>query len=571
MSFRAKLLLACLPLALLPLLVFGLVAREEVTDRLGAQYEERVAALADVIERDLERESAAVAARLERLAEAMAADNRFRRAVLDREGADRAYLLDYAARAMPLAGLDLMRIQDEEGRVLSSGHFRHEYDALDPALPAALRRAEGGEGGGSDQREIDERGVLVALPTPTGPLLGLARARTVQLGPRTLTLVGGTAVDDRFLERLARGSGLEVELLTPADEGANERTGAEEPAAREVVVRFAGTGDETAGRFVVRASADPLVALRGEMDRWLVATLAGAAALALLLVIAVSSRLSRPLAELARTAGRVDLDRPDVRFPTRRGDEIGALARVLDRMTGRLRASAAGLREAERRATIGDIARQVNHDVRNGLIPIRNVVGHLAELARRRPAELPEVFLDRQGTLQASLEYLESLATNYARLSPRADPRPCDLNALARQVAADSAGSGDGDGRGDARVVTDLAPGLPPIHADPVALRRILQNLVVNALESLEKGDDRVVVWTRSERGSATVLFGVSDTGKGMTDGERARIFDDFYTTKREGGGLGLSIVRRLVSDLDGRIDVESEPGAGTRVTVELP
>ncbi|HEX7089103.1 MAG TPA: ATP-binding protein [Longimicrobiales bacterium] len=596
MTFRARLLLGCVALALAPLALFGLRARREVVERLEAQYRDRVAALADVIQADLARESAAVGARLDRVAEAMAADNRLRLALMDGERADRAYVLDYAGRAMQLVELDVLRIQDAEGRVLSSGHFRNEYDVVDAALPAALARA--GQ-------------VLALVRTASGPVPALVQARELRLGGRTFTLVGGTAVDEAFLDRLARGTGLGVRLDAPAMAGASSpapgpageaegddvapehraaaaaRGGAAgEPAARgvvpgeyarEVPVRFAGAGPDTVARFVVHASLAPLEALRREMERWLLAASIAAAGLALLLALFVSARLSRPLAELARRAARVDLDRAEAAFATRRRDEIGALARVLDEMVGRLRANAARLREAERRATIGEIARQVNHDIRNGLVPIRNVVSHLADLARERPAELPQVFLERQRTLDTSIEYLHALAANYARLSPRLEHRPCDVNAIARAVASDVAGAGaaagDGGVREGAVVVTDLAPGLPPVHADPVALRRILENLAVNALESLEGGAGRVLIASRVERGEdgARVVLEVADTGRGISEEERARIFEGFYTTKARGTGLGLSIVRRLASDLGGRIEVESEVGKGTRFRVELP
>lgn len=539
MSFRAKLLLAFLPLALAPLAFFGLRARGEVADRLGAVDERRVAALADVIEDDLARESAAIGTRLERLTEAMAAENRFRRAVLGDPGADRAWLLDYAGGAMRLAGLDLLRIQDEEGRVLSSGHFRNEYDVVDPALPAALRDA-------------GRRAVLVSAPTASGPLLALARARSLRVGTRELTVVGGTAVDDAFLGSLARGTGLDVRLLgiPGAAPGAEPSSG----YAREVEVPVAGS--DTPARLVVRATVGPLEAILRGMDRWLLGTLTAAAGLALLLAVVASERLSRPVTELARKAERVDLDREDVAFDTGAADEVGALSRVLDRMTARLRASAGRLREAERRATIGEIARQVNHDVRNGLVPIRNVVSHLAQLAAERPEELPAVFRERQGTLESSVEYLHGLAGNYARLSPRLSRESCDLNAIAREVA-------------DGRVRLELTPGLPPVEGDPVALRRIVENLIVNALESLEDASGGVTVATK--RADDLVVLEVKDTGRGMAAEERARIFEDFYTTKERGTGLGLSIVRRLVGDLGGRIDVDSAPGKGTRFSIELP
>jgi len=63
----------------------------------------------------------------------------------------------------------------------------------------------------------------------------------------------------------------------------------------------------------------------------------------------------------------------------------------------------------------------------------------------------------------------------------------------------------------------------------------------------------------------------VADTGRGMSESELARAFDDFYTTKADGTGLGLSVVRRLTADLNGSLRVESEPGRGTTFTIELP
>lgn len=564
MTFRSKLLVACVPLALAPLAFFGLRVRDEVVGRLEAQYRERVAALADVVQADVAREAAAVGARLDRVAEAIKADNRLRRALLDGAHTDRTYVLDYAGHAMGLVGLDVLRIQDAEGRVLSSGHFRNEYDVVDAALPAAVARA-------------GDSGALAAVRTPGGEVLALARVRELRLGPRVFTLLGGTAVDTAFLDRLARGTGLGVRLEAPAPHSVAEQTPSAAPAgsayARAVTLRFAGAGPDTVARFVVHASLEPLAALRAQMDRWLLVAAAAAAALALALASVIAARLSRPLAELARHAARVDLDDPDASFATRRRDEIGALARVLDAMMQRLRASAARLREAERRATVGEIAWQVNHDVRNGLIPIRNVVAHLAELARERPDELPRVFLERQRTLDAGIEYLHSLAANYARLSPEPVRKPCDVNAVARAVASDAAARAMGASGARAVVATDLAPSVPPVLGDPVALRRILENLVVNALESLDDDGGRVLVATRVERGEdgPRVVIEVADTGRGMDEAQRARIFEDFYTTKPGGTGLGLSIVRRLVSDLGGRIEVESAVGQGTRFRIELP
>ena len=236
-------------------------------------------------------------------------------------------------------------------------------------------------------------------------------------------------------------------------------------------------------------------------------------------------------------------------------------------MTERLRLGAGRLREAERRLATGDLARQVNHDIKNGLVPIRNVLRHLSEVARDDPAALPRIFEERRGTLESSLTYLDTLARNYARLSPAAQPAACDVNAVVAEIvrATDAA-------HATLRAAPD--PALPVVSADPLVLRRILENLVGNAVDSLAGRSDGVVtVGTEVTGGadSAQVRVTVTDTGPGMSRAELDRAFDDFHTTKAGGTGLGLSIVRRLVLDLGGALRIETAPGAGTRAIVELP
>jgi signal transduction histidine kinase len=321
-----------------------------------------------------------------------------------------------------------------------------------------------------------------------------------------------------------------------------------------------------AARLVVTRQPAEQLALQRSVDRWLAAAAGLTLLLAVGLAVWLASRVSRPLAELAAKTARLDLDRLDEDFSSDRDDEIGALGNLLAAMTGRLRASTARLREAERRAATGDLARQINHDVKNGLAPIRHVLCHLAETAAKRPAELAGVFGERRETLESSLAYLEDLARNYARLAPAVDRGPADLDALLGEVARAS--------RRDGVEVELRSPGaLPPVRADAVALRRIVENLVSNALDALDGRPGRVTLASETARNGAepVVRFSVADTGRGMTKQELERAFDDFHTTKPSGTGLGLSVVRRLVGDLGGTLRVETRPGEGSTFTVELP
>jgi signal transduction histidine kinase len=453
----------------------------------------------------------------------------------------------------------MLQIQDGEGRILSSGHFRNEHGRIEPGLAAALAQTPG-----------------VALVLTRGAeheFLALARTTSFPMSGQTFTIVGGISVDEAFLGELARGRDIALRLRYERRElsapGATpDQTGYDAAIGElEIPVIRTGTGvDVVPGRIEVAQSLTPLRLLLQSSDAWLLVTAGGAIATALLLAVWVSSRISRPLTALADKTAVLDLDRLDVDFDAGT-DEVGRLSRLLGDLAARLRTSTVRIRDAERRATVGDVARQVNHDIKNGLIPLRNVMRHLAQVQRDDPATLPAVFAERRETIDSSLLYLETLAVSYQRLSPPLERRDVDLNALITDVSRAA------QGHDHVAVETDLAQ-LPQVAGDPLAFRRILENLLANAVDSLQSRPGRISVSTRvAERAGErpSVRMVVADTGRGMTADEARRIFDDFYTTKEGGTGLGLSIVRRLVMDLYGTIAVESAPGAGTRIIIDLP
>ncbi|HVH68187.1 MAG TPA: HAMP domain-containing sensor histidine kinase [Gemmatimonadales bacterium] len=553
MSFRGRLLLGFGAVALVPLTVFGLRLRVAMADRLTAAYQQRVIALVAVIRADLEGQSAGIGRRLEALAGAITTDNSFRLAV--RPGGDRTYLLDYAGAGMRLTGLAMLQVQDDEGRIVSSGHFRNEYDRLEPDLPRLLSAA-----GGT---------ALVWARTAEAPFLALARLDSLQLGGRRWFLVGGIAIDSTFLARLTPDSELAVTVVLPSDSTTHSDSAVQVVSA--LTQPFVVEGDSARvlpARIVVTHSLASLAALRRGVALSFLAAVLATGVIALLLAAWLSARISRPLTALAAKTADVDVDRLDVAFESDRADEIGTLTRLLGAMTERLRAGAARLREAERRLAMGDLARQVNHDIKNGLIPIRNVFRHFVQAAGENPERLAAAFRDRQATVESSIAYLETLASNYARLYPQPSRETCDVNAVVRETVdrvRDSRHAG---------IQMNLADGLAAARTDRLVLRRILENLIGNALDSLATQAGRVTVSTERTNGAdgqAGVRITVADTGRGMTREELNRAFDDFYTTKPDGTGLGLSIVRRLVLDANGVLRVETQPGEGSRFLVELP
>jgi signal transduction histidine kinase len=531
--------------ALVPLGVLAHGTRREVTRRLTAQHERRVDALVGVVREDLARESASIAARLEVLAADLSTDDRFRLGAVRRDPMHRRYVLDWAERAMEVAGLSMLRVYDDENRIITSGHFRNEFDRLDTILPSGLASVSNGQ-------------ALTRVKTPTGSFLALARADSVSVGGRRFLLIGGTTVDESFFARLGRDGELSVSLQF----GDAPTTPTRAVERLPLVLVTDSLSEPISTHLSVTPLGSELSELRSDLDRWIFGAVLLAALAGAILVGWLAARLSRPMATLAHAALAIDFRTPDVDAIATHDDEVGTLARRFAAMTRRLRASAARLREAERRATVGEMARQVNHDMKNGLIPIRNVVRHLARVEETTPHELATVFAERRHTLEASVAYLDELATRWARLTPRQERRAVDVNAIVRETAeAHEAHS--------SQLRLELQANLSPVLGDPLAIRRVLDNLLTNATQSLRPGDGSVTISTKHE--NDIVRIAITDTGCGMTKEELARALAGFYTTKPQGSGLGLSVVRRLVADHGGRVDVETSPGKGTTVVVELP
>jgi signal transduction histidine kinase len=554
-KLRARVLAGSTVLVLLPLALLSFAIRGETTRRLTEQDARRVDALVEVIEDDLRALDLDLGARAAALAESFRDDDRVR-AALAAGQRDAPYVLDWTPRAMALAGLDVLQVQDSRGTIVSAGHFRNAWGVVDGRIVEQLRAKPALS--------------LVRARRAEGEFAALARLDSLAIGAERFTLIAGVEMDRERLRRLSPGGELGVSLAT--DEGVvssnpelEDRVGS--GAHSDLLTRTLPLPAEGDARLLVTHGLAARRALLASLDGWLLAAWGLAAAGSVLLAVRLSAHISRPIEELARKTATLDLDRLPANFATTRGDEIGTLSRFLAEMTARLRAGVARLQEAERRATLGELARQVNHDLSNAFAPLRNVVVHLNEVSERSPADLPRVWTERRETLESGLSYLERLAANWRRFSGRPQRAPTDLAAVARQVTEARLREHGGP-------VSVRLPGSPAlVLADAVGLRRIVENLVANACESLESGAGSVGVSVEAGalRGRAAFRLLVTDDGAGIAPADRERIFEDFFTTKPSGTGLGLPTVRRLVADFEGEIAVESAPARGSTFTVTLP
>jgi len=574
MSLRVRILLGSSLLIILPLLGVWQIVRTGVSDRFTAQDTQRVEDQMRVAREDLDRQSARLAGLLDALADGLRADNRFRLAAVAGREDLRPYLVDYAPRHMSLMDLDLLLIQDDDGRVVSSGHFRNAFGELDPDLPRLLGHVTGGQ-------------ALITARSPEGPFLALARTRIVTLGDSTFHLTGGLKLAPADLRNLGHDADLVVLIIWPdgmltTRASIADRFSADAlPEEVEYLLRRQGLivrgvelpliddADHGSAYLLVAHDQAALRQTLTDMNLRMAAVFAAALLVALGLAVWLAARLSRPLRDLSARTEDLDLDRLDVEFPTDGSGEVGRLSRLLGDMTGRLRDGVHRLRAAENRATMGEMARQVNHDIRNGLTPLRNVLRHLTEVAENEPDKLPEIYRERRETLEGGMAYLEDLATHYARLSPGRVPEACKLDRVIAQALADPAADPG------VTLVNRLPANLPPVEADPVSLRRIFDNLLRNAVESLPEGRGTVEVNGCLEEDpnfeELRIMVEVSDTGVGIPTENLDLIFNDFFTTRPQGTGLGLSNVRRLLADCGATVRVASATGQGTTFTLSFP
>jgi len=222
------------------------------------------------------------------------------------------------------------------------------------------------------------------------------------------------------------------------------------------------------------------------------------------------------------------------------------------------------LRHADRLATIGQLAAGVAHELNE---PLGSILG-FAQLAAKQPG-LPEQAERDLGRIQDASLHAREVIRKLMLFARQTEPsmRRVDLSEVVEEgfYFLESRCARDG-----IEVVRRLAPGLPLVTADRAQLHQVLVNLVVNALHAMEAGGT-LTVETRAEPDAVCLV--VSDTGCGMPDEVREKVFVPFFTTKDvgEGTGLGLPVVHGIVSAHGGGIEIESRPGQGSRFAVRLP
>ena len=351
----------------------------------------------------------------------------------------------------------------------------------------------------------------------------------------------------------------------------------------------------------------------------------GGLVLVYLISYIISRRITRPIAVLREGVGHIAAGDLDHRVKIHSRNEVGQLAEGFNQMARDLKQSLEERMAAERAATWRDVARQVAHEIKNPLFPIRLSVENLQQ-AKSNPEVFEQIFSECTNTVIEEVDRIGKLIDEFHQFArmPKPQKKLSQLNNIVQYVlalytgrqipdmeqetdAAAAISEGQDIGLQDSaeqfwleniskiKVETELGE-LPQLFIDPEQVTRALGNLLKNAIEAMPEGgilkvETSFTPSTSQEDSNGrpdelqdneenvdidvpgTVTLKIEDTGCGMSNETMANIFVPYYTTKSEvnGTGLGMPIVGRIVAEHGAKIDFQSEQGVGTTVRVHFP
>ena len=588
MSLRRKLLLV---FALTVFLCVGAVAWivSAVTRRAFERAnEDQTAVLVTQFRREFNRRGDEVAHRVETIAGSDAATRMA--LALSRGSADYSAYVNEAKALAENQQLDFLEFVDGGGTILSSAQWPAKFGYKENFLPL-----------GSPSRDA----FLRQENLPDGVTLSLSAIRQVQIGDKPLSVIGGRRLDQDFMGSLELPSGMRAILypnlakgfypeLLVAPSGSVPQAQRLAPLIEQVqaqrqeatsllhwsnsavddesvhAIPLSGQDNQLLGILLVGNTRRPYVELRNRIRS--VALLAASAGIILAILFSgwASSRVTRPVEQLAEAAREVAAGNWNTRVPVNSSDELGALAESFNRMTGELLDQRERLVQAERVAAWRELARRLAHELKNPLFPLQLTVENLVRARQQSPEQFDEVFRESSATMLAEIANLKTIISRFSEFSRMPQPQfqRVQVNEIVQNVTRLLQAQLQSPEHPPIECRLELGEPLQPIAADPELLHRAFSNLALNAMDAMPQGG---ALTLRTRQSGDRVAVEIADTGTGLTAEECERLFTPYYTSKAHGTGLGLAIVQSIISDHGGRISMHSQPGRGATFMIELP
>ena len=285
-----------------------------------------------------------------------------------------------------------------------------------------------------------------------------------------------------------------------------------------------------------------------------------------IIALFITNRITRSFSLISDKMKEINLETRNEEIVWKRKDEIGDLVNEYNKMVKKLDVSAEMLARSEREGAWREMARQVAHEIKNPLTPMKLNLQYLQMAIDNNSPEVKNISLYVAGILLEQIEHLSQIASDFAQFANIGNTRNqvFDINLILENIIILYSTNDE------IRVNTNLYPDEILIKADKTQVNRLFTNLLQNAVQSVPDYRD-VVIDIKSELLDDKVLISIKDNGNGIPKAMSAKIFTPNFTTKTSGTGLGLAMCKGIVEKLDGKIWFETEEGDWTCFYVELP
>lgn len=284
-----------------------------------------------------------------------------------------------------------------------------------------------------------------------------------------------------------------------------------------------------------------------------------------ILTLFLSNSIIRPLTLLRKRLEKTTLGRTNEPVKWESEDEIGEMIRSYNHMLGKLADSEQKLSRSQRELAWKEMARQVAHEIKNPLTPMKLSIQHLARAWKSGSGNIEALFEKVTQTLMVQIDSLVNIANSFSEFARMPEPKKSvfSLNEVIREVV----------NLYEHTEGVQFFLHLPEkdflVNWDRDQVSRVFNNLIKNAVQAFESGSGEITLTMTVQQGKAFVT--VKDNGKGIPADIREKIFQPNFSTKTSGMGLGLAMVKQVVDGAGGEIRFESETGAGTTFFIELP
>lgn len=280
----------------------------------------------------------------------------------------------------------------------------------------------------------------------------------------------------------------------------------------------------------------------------------------------ISNSLSRPLAEISRKMQLIDVSTKAEHINYKNRDELGVLVGAYNKMVDDLEESTARLAQTEREQAWSEMARQIAHEIKNPLTPMRLSIQHLVMLKQRNVPGWEEKFEDVANSILEQIEILSNTASEFSGFARFYYEENSEINLYTligeQKILFDS--------RENIRISFIYCSEECYVFARRGQISRVIVNLLTNAVQALEEGNGGFIrISLQQEEGYYTVS--VEDNGSGVRDEDVKKLFKPNFTTKSSGTGLGLAICRNIIEQSGGRIFYSRSELGGARFSFRLP